>query len=67
MPKSKGKRINVYKFKGKGQCMGGAYFLGFVGSAIYYIQHAVSFWDGVLGFLKAIVWPAFVVYKILGM
>ncbi len=45
---------------------GGIYFLGFVGAAIYYIQMATSFWDGVLGFLKALVWPAFLVYKLLG-
>ncbi len=45
---------------------GGIYFLGFIGAAIYYIQQATSFWTGVLGFLKAIVWPAFLVYKLLG-
>lgn len=39
------------------------YGLGFIGAAIYYIGHAVSFWGGVLGFLKAIVWPAFLVYR----
>ena len=46
------------------------YGLGFVGAAIYYISTATSFWMGVLGFLKAIVWPAFLVYgmlKYLGM
>jgi hypothetical protein len=46
------------------------YGLGFVGAAIYYISTATGFWMGVLGFLKAIVWPAFLVYgllKFLGM
>lgn len=43
------------------------YFLGFIGAAVYYIQAATGFWMGVLGFLKAIVWPAFVIYKILGL
>ena len=42
-----------------------AYGLGFVGAAIYFIQHATSFWGGVLGVLKAIVWPAMLVYKLL--
>ncbi len=41
------------------------YGLGFVGALIYYIQHAVTFGAGVLGVLKAIVWPAMVVYKLL--
>jgi hypothetical protein len=41
----------------------GFYFLGFLGSAIYFISHASGFWDGVLGFLKAVVWPAFLTYE----
>ncbi len=41
------------------------YGLGFIGSVIYFIQHATGFWMGVLGILKAIVWPAFIVYKLL--
>jgi hypothetical protein len=42
---------------------GAVYGLGFIGAAIYFISAATSFWMGVLGFLKAIVWPAFLVYK----
>ncbi len=48
----------------------GVYGLAFIGAAVYFIQHAVGFWGGVLGFLKAIVWPAMLMYKaltILGM
>jgi len=41
---------------------GAVYGLGFIGAAIYFISHATSFWIGVLGFLKAIVWPVFLVY-----
>jgi len=37
-----------------------------IGAAVYFIQHATSFGDGVLGLLKAIVWPAFVIYQALG-
>ncbi len=44
---------------------GGFYFLGFLGAAIFYIQNSGTFWMGVLGFLKAIVWPAFLVYDLL--
>lgn len=46
---------------------GCGYFLGFLGAAIYYISTATGFWGGVLGVLKAIVWPVFIVLKILGM
>lgn len=48
-----------------GPCGGGLYGLGFIGAVIYYLQTATSFWMGVLGILKAIVWPAFLVYELL--
>jgi hypothetical protein len=41
------------------------YGLGLIGAAVYYISHAATFWAGVLGILKALVWPAFLVYHIL--
>lgn len=41
---------------------GAVYGLGFIGAAIYFISTATGFWVGVLGFLKAIVWPVFLVY-----
>jgi len=44
---------------------GAAYFLAFIGAAVYYIQQATSFGIGVLGFLKALVWPAFLIYNLL--
>ena len=44
----------------------GLYFMGFIGAAIYYISTATDFWIGVVGVLKAIVWPAFLVYEALG-
>jgi len=43
----------------------GMYCLGVIGAAIYYISTATGFWMGVLGVLKAIVWPAFLVYELL--
>jgi len=42
----------------------GAYFLGFLGAAIYYISVATTFWVGVLGVLKAIIWPVFLVFEL---
>ena len=44
---------------------GAVYGLGLIGSAVYYVSTATSFWIGVLGILKAIVWPAFLVYELL--
>jgi len=46
-------------------CGGCAYGLGVVGAAVYYISAATGFWMGVLGFLKALVWPAFLVFEVL--
>ncbi|MBI2663671.1 hypothetical protein HYX15_04040 [Candidatus Woesearchaeota archaeon] len=46
---------------------GGVYCLGAVGAAIYYIQQSTGFWGVVIAILKSIVWPAFLVYKLLGM
>lgn len=54
------------KPKGTAHAAGsGLYGLGFIGAAIYFIQHAVNFWDGVFGILKALVWPAPLIYKLL--
>lgn len=46
-------------------CGGVIYGLGFIGSAIYYISTATGFWMGVLGILKSLVWPAFLVFELL--
>lgn len=39
------------------------YGLGFIGAAVYFISHATTLWTGFLGFLKALVWPAFLIYQ----
>jgi hypothetical protein len=50
---------------GSGSVLGGIYGLAFIGAAIYFIQHAPTFWAGVLGVLKAIIWPLLLIYKLL--
>lgn len=56
----------IVKHTAHGCCHAGSvYGLGFIGAAVYYISHATGFWIGVLGFLKALVWPAFLVYEML--
>lgn len=41
------------------------YGLGLIGAIVYFIQQATTFGQGVLGFFKALVWPAFAVFKLL--
>ncbi len=41
------------------------YLLGVIGAAFYFISTATSFWVGVVGFLKALVWPVFLVKGLL--
>ncbi len=48
-----------------GGCSGFGYFMGFIGAAIYYISTATGFWTGVLGVLKAIVWPAILIFEVM--
>lgn len=50
--------------KGSG---GAVYGLGLIGAIVYYIKIADTFGQGALGLLKAVVWPAIVVYKGLGL
>lgn len=52
----------------EGSSGGGAvYGLGFIGALVYFVQHANTFWQVVLGVLQAVVWPAILVYKALGL
>ena len=44
---------------------GAIYGMGLIGAAVYYISTATSFWMGVIGFIKALFWPAFLVYEAL--
>lgn len=44
---------------------GGAYGLAFIGALVYFMQNVSTFSGGVMALLKAIVWPAILVYKLL--
>ncbi|MFH1249004.1 MAG: hypothetical protein V1660_02540 [archaeon] len=61
------KKVAEVKCKTSAGCgpSGAVYGLGFIGAAIYFIGKATTFWAGVLGFFKAMVWPAFLVYEAL--
>lgn len=41
------------------------YGMGFIGALIYFVLHTSGFWGIVWAIVKAIFWPAFMVYKIL--
>lgn len=44
---------------------GVVYVMGLVGGLVYFVQAADGLWMVILGVLKAIVWPAYIVYKLL--
>jgi len=63
---TKGDNMKKSKMCNIDGCSGGcSYILGFLGAAVYYISTSTGFWNGVLGFCKAVVWPAFLVFEVL--
>jgi hypothetical protein len=44
---------------------GAVYGIGLIGALVYFLQNAANFQEGVFGVLKAIVWPALLVYQAL--
>ncbi len=65
MRKKAKKKIKECSVSCKEHCGGAIYGLGFIGALIYYLSTATGFWVGVLGFIKAIIWPVFLVYEVL--
>lgn len=55
------KQVNNYNNGG-----GAVYGLGLIGALVYYFQHAAGFTDILWGIIKAILWPAFLIYNLLG-
>ena len=51
--------------RGSGAGGGAVYGLGIIGACVHYFQHATTFWMVVVGFAKAVVWPAYLLYKLL--
>ncbi len=51
------------RFVQRNGAVGFFFLLAYIGAAIYFVSHSDgSFWAVILGLLKAIVWPAYVVY-----
>ncbi|MEP7233679.1 MAG: hypothetical protein ABI778_00155 [Ignavibacteriota bacterium] len=59
-----GKKVSRRR-SASGNVSSGTYGLGLIGALVYFIGHATSFGDGALGVLKALLWPAFLVYHLL--
>jgi hypothetical protein len=60
--RNKEKEEKKYKTKIKDQGCSAVYGIGLIGALVYFIVTASGFWMGVLGIIKAILWPAFLVY-----
>lgn len=41
------------------------FFIAYIGAAIYFVQQSSGFWGFIGALLKAMVWPAFVIYHAL--
>jgi hypothetical protein len=53
-----------WNIRDSGSC-GSSYFMGFLGAAIYYVSQATGVWGGIVGILKAMIWPVFLVHALL--
>jgi len=45
--------------------LGFIFFVAWIGALVYFVNQASGFWAVILAFLKACVWPAFLLYHIL--
>ncbi len=46
---------------------GGIYLVTYVGAAVYFFHHTTGFWGMAWALVKALFWPAYIVYHALGM
>jgi hypothetical protein len=58
---------NIVKIdkKSKDGALGFAMFASFIGAAVYFVNQVDGFWNIILAVLKAVVWPAILVYNVL--
>ena len=57
----------LLKRGGGSDAWGYVLFVAWVGALFYFVQHSDgTFWNVILAFLKACVWPALVMFNILG-
>jgi len=63
--KSTEKEDRNIEVKYQGGSSEAVYGLGLIGAWVYYISRATTVQEGVVGFFKGLVWPAFLVYELL--
>ena len=56
---------SVKVIKQGGGPLGFVFFTAWIGAAVYFVQRVDGFWSIILAFLKACVWPAFVLHRVL--
>lgn len=47
--------------------MGFVLFVAWIGAVVYFVGNADGFWNIIVAFLQACVWPAYVLYYVLGL
>jgi hypothetical protein len=66
--KDKEKETYKYNYKTKMKHVNSGsnaiYGWGLVAALFYYLQHVTTYWDGVIGIIKALLWPAFLLFKV---
>jgi hypothetical protein len=63
MPKSDNAFIKITNQHGPSGFM---FFVAYIGAVIYFAQQSPGFWGFIGALFKAIVWPAFVLFHVLG-
>jgi hypothetical protein len=59
------KKDKSVKVINKGGPQGFVLFVAWVGAVVYFVQNSAGFWGFILAVLKACVWPAFVLHRVL--
>ena len=60
------KEVNLVKVVNDHGPLGWLAFMAYIGAAVYFYQLDPGFWGFFLALIKAIFWPAFVVYSGMG-
>jgi hypothetical protein len=59
---AKDKTVKVINEQG---ASGFAFFAAWLGAVVYFVGQVDGFWNVILAFLKACIWPAYVLYHVL--
>ncbi len=59
------KKDKTTKIINNGGPSGVVFFVAGFGALVYFINQANGFWEVVLAFLQALVWPAILLYRVL--